>query len=87
MPSVSMFYGITIYMFNNGREHLPPHFHAEYGEYEASFDLDGNLIKGDFDPKKSKLVTAWAILHKDELEANWKLCEKKEEIYKIEPLK
>ena len=29
MPTISMFYGITIRMYNNG-EHNPPHFHADY---------------------------------------------------------
>ena len=45
MPTISMFYGILIRMFNTN-EHNPPHFHAYYQEYEALFDLEGNLIEG-----------------------------------------
>ena len=29
MPTISMFYGIVIRMYNNN-EHNPPHFHAFY---------------------------------------------------------
>lgn len=32
MPTISMFYGILIKMFYD--DHAPPHFHAEYAEYE-----------------------------------------------------
>lgn len=38
MPTISMFYGIIIRMYNtNG--YNPPHFHAFYGEEEAVFDF------------------------------------------------
>lgn len=33
MPSISSFFGVVIYMYFN--DHSPPHFHAEYGEFEA----------------------------------------------------
>lgn len=33
MPTISMFYGIIIYMYNEkGGKHNMPHIHAEYGE-------------------------------------------------------
>nr|WP_156276183.1 DUF4160 domain-containing protein [Moorella glycerini] len=34
MVQISWFYGIKISMFYD--EHLPPHFHVEYGEYHAN---------------------------------------------------
>ncbi len=37
MPTISTFYGIIIRMFFN--EHAPPHFHAQYGEYKASINI------------------------------------------------
>jgi len=85
MPTISMFYGILIQMFFN--EHNPPHFHAVYGEYKALFSLDGKLLEGKFPKEQIKLVQAWAIIHKDELKADWKLSENGESLYKIEPLK
>ena len=33
MPEISRFYGLRITM--NYNEHLPPHFHVEYAEYEG----------------------------------------------------
>lgn len=85
MPSISMFYGIIIYMYYN--DHLPPHFHAVYAEYEALVDLNGIIIEGKLPTNKRKLVEAWAILHKDELEADWRLAREKNQILPIEPLK
>ena len=37
--------------------------------------------------KQNKMLLAWAELHKDELLANWKLCQEGENPYNIEPLK
>jgi hypothetical protein len=37
MPEISRFLGIIIRMYI--REHAPPHFHAEYGEYEIRWIL------------------------------------------------
>ncbi len=44
VPRISFFYGITIAMFWNERDHPVPHFHAEYGGSDASLELDGNVI-------------------------------------------
>jgi len=37
MPVISSFYGILIRMFFN--DHARPHFHARYGEFEATVDI------------------------------------------------
>jgi hypothetical protein len=37
MPTISTFYGILIRMFFN--DHPPPHFHARYGEFEATVEI------------------------------------------------
>jgi hypothetical protein len=37
MPTICTFYGILIRMFFN--DHLPPHFHARYGEFEATVEI------------------------------------------------
>jgi len=38
MPTISQFYGITIRMYVD--DHLPPHFHAYYGEQAAKIDIE-----------------------------------------------
>ena len=85
MPTLSFFYGIIISMYWN--DHLPPHFHAEYQDNEAIFDLEGNLIKGDMPARQQKLIAAWATIHHDELVGNWKLASGRQPVYKIEPLR
>ena len=40
MPRISSFFGITIVMyFDESRHPGRPHFHALYGEYEATFEI------------------------------------------------
>lgn len=85
MPSLSMFYGIIIYMYKN--DHYPAHIHAKYQGNEARYDLEGNLIEGDLPPKKKKLVEAWIAIHEDELRANWDMLNDENRVCKIEPLK
>ncbi len=85
MPIISMFYGIIIRMYFD--DHNPPHFHAEYQGQSALFDMDGNVISGDFPKSKIKYVQTWADIHRDELIANWEIAKERGDLYKIEPLK
>jgi len=89
MPSISMFYGIIIYMYPSDNErHHAPHIHAKYAEKEAVFSIkDGEMIKGEIPPKQANLVKAWIEIHNDELIANWELAITEKEVYKIDPLK
>ena len=86
MPEVSRFLGIIIKMFI--REHNPPHFHAFYGGDVGVFSIEtGQMIQGDFPPRKAALVTAWTIIHQKELMNNWNSLLKGSEAEKIEPLR
>lgn len=85
MPTISMFYGIIIRMYND--EHLPPHFHAIYSGGYALFNFEGEIIKGELPKKQTRLIQAWTEIHREELEANWKLIEDGEQLIKIDPLK
>jgi hypothetical protein len=84
MPEISRFLGIVIYMYY--REHAPPHFHAEYGEYEITIEITTGVISGKFPRRVLNAVLEWYILHKDELIENWEFAEKKMPLKKIEPL-
>jgi len=44
MPELSRFLGIVICMYY--RERPPPHFHAEYGEFEITVEIDTGVITG-----------------------------------------
>jgi len=88
MPTLSMFFGILIKMnWMDSGQHNQPHFHAYYGDYEASYSLDGEIIAGEFPKKQSAYIRAWALIHEDELLANWKLAVNGEEVFRIDPLK
>ncbi len=84
MPEISRFYGIIIYMFYN--EHNPPHFHAEYQEFEAIIEIESGIIKGKIPRRALKLIFEWMDLHKEELLGNWKKIEERKALQKIEPL-
>jgi len=45
MPEISRFYGIVILM--NYNDHLPPHFHAWYGDYKVTVDINNGIVKGE----------------------------------------
>ena len=72
MPEISRFFGIVIYM--NWRDHPPVHFHAIYGEYEASITLDGKVYSGALPVRALSLVREWLALHRDEIAADWELA-------------
>lgn len=87
MPIISQFFGIIVRMyFNDDEQHHTPHFHVKYGEFAASFDLDGNIMVGNFPNKQTKLVVAWAEIHKDELAALWEIMQTDNQFFKIKGL-
>jgi hypothetical protein len=62
MPTISMFYGILIQMFWD--EHAPPHFHATYGEFNATVNIRELCVsEGKLPRRASQLVLDWAELH------------------------
>ena len=84
MPEISRFLGIIIAMFY--RDHSPPHFHAIYGEYDITVEIESGIINGRFPKRALKLVFEWLELHKDELLENWRLAEEKRPLNNIQPL-
>jgi hypothetical protein len=85
MPEISRFYGIRITM--NTNDHPPPHFHAEYGEEEASFDIrSGKVLEGKLSNRALRFVEEWWALHRSELAENWARVERKEPVSRIAPL-
>jgi hypothetical protein len=70
-------------MFFN--DHAPPHFHAVYGEFEATIEIDTlSVLEGEL-PRRA-LARRMGIIHRAELLENWRLCREKAHPGKIEPL-
>jgi len=85
MPEISRFLGIVIYMYFN--EHNPPHFHAEYNEYNASISIKTlGLMEGKLPPKVMSLVVEWALEHQSQLLENWNEIQETGKYHKIKPL-
>jgi hypothetical protein len=74
MPTISLFWHITIMMFWN--EHAPPHFHVRTKDgMKASINIHTlEVLDGDLKRKTLRVVQDWAELHHAELLVNWDLC-------------
>lgn len=84
MPELSRFLGIVIAMYY--RDHLPAHFHAKYGDYEITVELNTGLVQGQFPKRALKLVLEWYDLHSDELLDNWQRAQEQQPLQAIDPL-
>jgi hypothetical protein len=87
MLTISMFYGLIIQMYYAHKEHNPPHFHVQYQGEKAQVNiLTGDVMKGKLSPRNYHIILAWIELHRDELLANWTLCQNGDEPVNINPL-
>ena len=84
MPEISRFLGIVIRM--HYRDHAPPHFHAEYGEYEISVQIESGIVEGKFPRRALSAVLEWHQLHRQGLGRNWELAREERPLNSIEPL-
>jgi hypothetical protein len=75
MPQISYFFGIIIYMYF--KEHNPPHIHAVYGGYKATYEI--NLAKrssGNMSKTADQLIKKWIKLREKELLNSWSMARK-----------
>lgn len=84
MPEICRFLGIVIYMLYD--DHRPPHFHAEYGEYKVTVEINMGVVEGRFPRRAMKAVMEWYELHREDLLADWLLAEQHQPLQHIPPL-
>jgi len=84
MPEISRFLGIVIAMYY--RDHAPPHFHALYGEFEATIDIRTGHVSGRLPKRTLAHVQEWRRLHESELLSAWDLARAELPLPHIEPL-
>jgi len=85
MPEISRFYGIVIRLFFD--DHNPPHFHAGYGEHQASVEIRTLAVfDGWLPPRALGLTLEWAATHRHELLACWERASDGQPPGKIDPL-
>lgn len=68
------------------RDHAPPHFHADYGEYGITVAIEDGVVTGKFPRRALRHVLEWYELHKDELQDNWERARRREPLVPIAPL-
>ncbi len=85
MPEICRFFGIVIKMYFG--DHLPPHFHAEYGEHQAIIDIRNLMvIDGSLPPRALGLVIEWAAQHQEDLLELWERAVQHQPLYRLPPL-
>lgn len=86
MPRVSVFFGISIYLYF--LDHEPPHFHARYSGDEAVIAIETlAILAGDLPPRAMGLIVEWATLHRQDLRRAWNQAHLGTPVDPIEPLR
>jgi len=85
MPEICRFQGIVIKMYIG--DHAPPHFHAEYAEFEAQLSIrNRHVLNGELPRRQLRLITEWASRREAELLAAWGRASNDESPGTIDPL-
>ena len=86
MPTISRFMGIIITMYFD--DHAPARFHARAAEHNAKVRIDTlEVIASDLRRRELRLVLAWAEMHAEELDSNWRRAREGATLQVIEPLR
>lgn len=85
VPTISRFFGITIRMFFD--DHSFPHLHARHADDEAKVRIDNlEVLSSSLSRRQLRMVLAWAEIHQDELEDNWRRARAGVTLRSIDPL-
>ena len=84
MPEISRFLGIVIRMYY--REHSPPRFHARYGDFEITVEIETGRVVGRFPPRALRHVLEWRVLEREALAEDWALAAIGKPLHLIPPL-
>lgn len=71
----------------NYNDHAPAHFHAWYGDYKVSVEIQSGVVTGIMPGRALRLILEWLDLHREELTDNWERIRKGLSPVKILPLK
>jgi len=84
MPEISRFLGIIIFM--NWGDHPLPHFHARYGDYEITVEIETGVVRGEFPKRALRAVLDWLDREQDTLREDWQLAQERKPLKPIAPL-
>ena len=71
MPTLLEFYGITITMNFIQHEHMPPHVHANYAEYNATIEIESLKVTGNLPVTQLDKAVEWVKNNKEILLEIW----------------
>lgn len=64
--------GISFSVRSNEGNHVIPHVHATFGEYEISIAIEtGAILAGNLPKKNQKIAVSWVENNRDKLLTNW----------------
>jgi hypothetical protein len=70
MPIIKIIDSIKILMYFH--DHIPPHFHAQYNEYEEVIEIETlATYAGKLPSRQRKKVIQWAQANQDFLRSKW----------------
>ncbi len=70
----------------NWGDHPLPHFHARYGDYEITVEIETGVVRGEFPKRALRAVLEWADINQDQLMLDWKLAQQRKPLLPISPL-
>ena len=68
------------------RDHGPAHFHAVYGNFEVTIEIESGRVNGEFPKRALSHVLEWKELHRVELQEAWSLARASRPLPHIDPL-
>jgi len=68
------------------RDHGPAHFHAIYGDFEITVEIESGRVNGEFPKRALTHVLEWKDLHCVELLQAWSLARARQPLPRIDPL-
>lgn len=70
MPIIAIVEGVRVMIYT--KDHLPPHLHARFAEFEALISIvTGDVLEGKLPTAKLKAVKSWLDLHRAEVSFVW----------------
>jgi hypothetical protein len=71
MPTIAIVVGVRIIIYP--KDHLPPHLHARFAEYEAMISIvTGDVLEGSLPRVKLRAVEEWLSAHREQVAYVWR---------------
>ena len=70
----------------NWGDHPLPHFHARYGAFEITVEIQTGIVRGEFPKRALRAVLDWLDQHPMGLMENWQAVQQRRPLKAIAPL-